>query len=156
MKRPRALRLAVGVLLAAFVGIQFARPARNEGDAEGPDSLVARHRVPDNVRAILRRACYDCHSDRTRYPWYAGVQPVRWWLDSHIAEGKRHLNFSAFGRYDAKRATRALDETVDALLARSMPLKSYTWIHRDAVLTKEETGAVADWAEALIDELADR
>lgn len=154
--RKLLLRRAAFVLLAGFVAIQFVRPARNEGDAEGPDSIVRQHAVPDNVRAILRRSCYDCHSDRTAYPWYAEVQPVRWWLDSHIRDGKRHLNFSAFARYDTRRATRALDEIVDTVLARSMPLRSYTWIHRNAILAKAEIDAVADWAEELHDAIADQ
>lgn len=155
MKKP-PLRLVGWVLLAGLAAIQLVRPARNDGEPEGPDSVLRRHEVPADVRAILQRSCYDCHSDRTRYPWYAEVQPVRWWLDSHVNDAKRHLNFSAFGRYDTKRATRALDEIVDTILARAMPLPSYTWIHRDAVLTKAEIDTVADWAEALHDELSSR
>lgn len=147
----RLLKGSALAICAAFVGIQFIRPPRNDGDPEGPRSIVATHPVPGNVRAILQRSCYDCHSDRTSYPWYAEVQPVRWWLESHIREGKEHLNFSAFGSYGARRSIRALDEIVDTVLARSMPLKSYTWVHRDAVLTKAEIDAVADWAEGLID-----
>ena len=142
--------LALAVLLLA---LQAVRPAKNLGEAEGPDSVVKRHVVPAEVRAVLQKACYDCHSDRTAYPWYAEVQPVGWWLASHVDDGKRHLNFSRFARYDAQRAAHKLDEIVDTVLARSMPLKSYTWVHRDAVLTPAEINAVADWAEALRDEI---
>lgn len=141
----KILLLLLGVALLA----QAIRPARNLGDAEGPDSLSRKHAVPADVRAILTRACYDCHSDRTVYPWYAEIQPVGWWLASHVNDGKRHLNFSTFARYDAKRAAHKLDEIVDTVLARSMPLKSYTWVHRDAVLTPKEVAALVDWAEAL-------
>jgi hypothetical protein len=143
--------LALAVLLLA---LQAVRPAKNLGEAEGPDALVTRHAVPKDVRAVLQKACYDCHSDRTAYPWYAEIQPVGWWLASHVNDGRRHLNFSSFGRYDAQRAAHKLDEIVDTVLARSMPLPSYAWVHRDAVLTPAEINAVADWAEALRDELA--
>jgi hypothetical protein len=149
----KALKLTGLVLGVAFVAIQFVRPERNLGEPEGPQSIVAVHAVPAEVREILRRSCYDCHSNRTAYPWYAEVQPVRWWLDSHISDGKRHLNFSEFGRYDADRARRKLDEIVDTVLARSMPLESYTWVHRDAVLSPDQMKLVADWAEALYDEI---
>ncbi len=153
----KILKITGLVLLVAFAGIQFVRPARNLGEPEGPDSIVRHHAVPDKVRAVLARSCYDCHSDRTHYPWYAEVQPVRWWLDSHIEDGRRHLNLSAFARYDAERAAHKLDEIVDTVaVARSMPLESYTWVHRDAILTQEEINLIADWAEALRDEIEAR
>ncbi|HYC71083.1 MAG TPA: heme-binding domain-containing protein [Opitutaceae bacterium] len=152
MKKP--LKVAALVLLVTLAGIQFVRPERNRGEAEGPDSLVRTQEVPPGVRDALRRACYDCHSDRTSYPWYSEIQPVRWWLDSHINDGKRHLNFSAFARYDAERKSRALDEIVDTVaIAKSMPLESYTWMHREAVLTDAERTAIADWADSLNDEI---
>lgn len=153
----KALKFTAAGLLLALAGAQFVRPARNLGDAEGPDSIVQHHEVPADVRAILQRACYDCHSNRTNYPWYAEVQPVRWWLDSHVKEGKRHLNLSEFARYDAERQAHKLDEVVDTVaVAKSMPLESYTWAHREAVLTPEERTAIADWAEELRDEIEAR
>lgn len=153
----RFLKLTAAVLLVALLGIQLVRPARNEGDAEGPDALVRHHEVPADVHEILRRACYDCHSNRTAYPWYSEVQPVRWWLDSHINDGKRHLNLSEFARYDTERQMEKLDEIVDTVaVAKSMPLKSYTWVHRDAILTQAEITAVADWAEDLRDKIEEQ
>lgn len=150
------LRTGVG-LAVVFVGLQFHRPARNLGEAEGPDSLVRHHDVPAAIRTVLARSCYDCHSNRTRYPWYAEVQPVRWWLDSHIADGKRHLNLSEFARYSPKRQAEKLDEIVDTVaIAKSMPLPSYLLVHRDAILTPAEINAVADWAEDLRDRIEDR
>lgn len=153
----KILKLAGLAFLAAFAAIQFARPARNLGEAEGPDSIVRHHEVPANVHKILQRSCYDCHSNRTTYPWYAEVQPVRWWLDSHVSEGKRRLNLSEFARYDANEQAQKLDEIVDTVaIAKSMPLPSYTWVHRDAILTQAEITAVADWAEELRDEIESR
>lgn len=153
----KALKLTGLVLLLAFVGIQFVRPARNLGEAEGPDSIVRTREVPANVREIFQRACYDCHSNRTAYPWYAEVQPVRWWLDSHVSDGKRHLNLSEFARYDAEDQSHKLDEIVDTVaVTKSMPLASYTWVHREAVLTPAERTAIADWAEDLRDKIEEQ
>lgn len=148
------LRPIAAVLVVGLAALQFYRPARNLGEPEGPDSIVRKHQVPEDVRAILRRSCYDCHSNRTTYPWYAEVQPVRLWLDSHVNDGKRHLNFSNFAKYEPKRAAHKLDEVVDALVGGSMPLKSYTLVHRDAVLSKAEIKLVTAWAEHLQDEIA--
>lgn len=153
----KLLKRTALVLLVILLGLQLVRPARNAGDAEGPDSIVRHHEVPENIRGIFQRACYDCHSNRTNYPWYSEVQPVRWWLDSHINDGKRHLNLSEFARYDAKRQAHKLDEIVDTVaVAKSMPLKSYTWVHRNAILTPAEITAMADWAENLRDEIEAR
>ena len=148
------LRPAAGVLVVGLIALQFYRPARNSGEPEGPDSIVRSHKVPDDVRAVLRRSCYDCHSNQTNYPWYAEIQPVRLWMDSHVNDGKRHLNFSTFAKYESKRAARKLDEMVDTLIGGSMPLKSYTWVHRNAVLSKSEVKLVTAWAEDLQDEIA--
>jgi hypothetical protein len=139
------------VLLAAA---QFVRPARNLSAAAGPDDLTAKHPVPARVLTVLQRACYDCHSNHTRYPWYAEVQPVRWWLDSHVNDGKRHLNFSEFGAYSAKRAGKKLEQVTDEVEQHNMPLRSYTWMHREARLTPEEITLLAGWADALRAEIS--
>src|SRR5579859_128630 len=102
-------------LVVVFVAIQFVRPAKNLSPAAGPNDVTAKVTVPADVQRVLAKACYDCHSDNTRYPWYAEVQPVGWWLASHIKNGKRHLNFSEFGAYDAKHAQRKLQQTAHEL-----------------------------------------
>src|SRR6267142_1784670 len=91
-------------LALLLVAIQFYRPARNLSAAPGPNDINVKHPLPPAVKTLLANACYDCHSNNTRYPWYADVQPIAWWLGRHIDEGKRHLNFSEFGRYPPKRA----------------------------------------------------
>jgi hypothetical protein len=143
--------LGLGVLLVAA---QFVRPGRNESAGPGPDDITAKFPVPPEVSGLLQRACNDCHSNHTRYPWYAEVQPVRWWLDSHINDGKRHLNFSEFGAYPAKRAAKKLQAISDEVTERTMPLKSYTLVHADARLAPAEIKLLAGWAEALQEKIA--
>lgn len=138
---------------AALIAVQFVRPARNLAAGPGPDDINVRYPVPVDVQAVLKRACYDCHSNTTSYPWYAEVQPVRWWLDSHIADGRRHLNFSEFGAYTAKRGARKAEEIADEVEHREMPLKSYTWMHSEARLTPAEIKLVVDWANGLLDQM---
>ena len=149
----KAFRLVAVGFAVALAGLQFYRSPRNEGVAEGPASLVAQQNVPAPVRQILQRSCYDCHSNHTVYPWYASVQPVAWWLNRHVEDGKGEINFSDFSRYDTKRAVRKLQATADEVREHSMPLKSYLLIHRDARLTDAERATVANWAEDLADEL---
>ena len=149
----RKLKTAAALLLVLLVASQFVRPAPNTASAPGPDDINVKHPVPPRVLALLKNACYDCHSNNTVYPWYAEVQPLGWWLAHHVNEGKRHLDFSAFGTYPAKRAASKLNDLVNELEQHSMPLKSYTWMHPAARLTPEEIKLVTDWAEGLEDEL---
>ncbi len=135
-------------LLILLVAAQFYRPTRNLSAVAGPNDINAKHPVPPAVQGLLERACYDCHSNNTKYPWYAEVQPVRWWLDSHIKDGKRHLDFSEFGAYTAKRASRKLKQTAEQVEQGEMPLPSYTWMHPEARLTPAEVKLLADWARA--------
>ena len=143
--------LGVVVLLAAA---QFVRPDKNLSATAGPNDIAVKHPVPAKVRALLQRACYDCHSNTTHYPWYAEVQPVGWWLTRHVNEGRRHLDFSAFATYTPKRAKTKIDEVADEVDQRHMPLKSYTWMHPEARLTPAERTLLIDWARSLQDEIS--
>jgi hypothetical protein len=135
-------------LAAAFVALQFVRPTANLSPGPGPNDIAAKVTVPADVQRVLAKACYDCHSDHTRYPWYAEVQPVGWWLASHIHDGKKHLNLSEFGAYNAKTAARKLRQIARNVDNHEMPLNSYTWIHRDAILTAAEIKLIDDWIDA--------
>ena len=136
------------VLLLLFVLIQFVHPDHNRSSGAGPNDIAAHHPVPPNVHQLLQVACYDCHSDNTRYPWYASVQPVGWWLAGHIHDGKRRLNFSEFGLYSRERAAQKLEQAISEVREHEMPLHAYTLVHADARLTPEEVQLFCDWAEA--------
>ena len=139
------------VVLALF---QFyPRPAKH--DSQGPDlqDITRVHQVPEQVAGILKTSCYDCHSNHTYYPWYARIQPVAIWLNDHIEEGKGELNFSEFGSYNIRRKYRKLEEINEQVKEGEMPLSSYTIIHRDAKLSKEQKLAVAQWVESLRDSI---
>lgn len=140
----------IALLLAALlVLIQFIRPEKNANPELSTADISQVYAMPAAVKNILVQSCYDCHSNHTRYPWYAHIQPVAWWLNSHIQEGKEHLNFSEFGTYPAKKANHKLEEVEEAVTDGWMPLDSYLWVHRDARLTADQAQAVADWAREL-------
>jgi hypothetical protein len=149
----KRLRLAGLVLFLVLVGIQFIHPKQNLGATGGPNDITVRSAVPDDVRWLLAATCYDCHSNRTRYPWYASVQPVAWWLDHHVREGKRELNFSEFGAYPARRAAHKMAAIVKEVGEGDMPLSSYTWIHPAARLPPDQRKKLVDWAQALHDKI---
>jgi hypothetical protein len=140
-------KLLLGLALL-FLALQFVRPAKNLSPVPGPQDITIKVAVPAEVQRVFTKACYDCHSDHTRYPWYAEVQPVSGWLASHIQDGKERLNFSEFGAYNAKTADRRLKQIAREVDDGSMPLPSYTWIHRDAILTTAEIKLIDNWVDA--------
>src|ERR1051326_7954710 len=99
--------LLIAVIL--FIGIQFIRPAKNQSAEVHTTDISNKYATSQNVSVILRKACRDCHSDSTVYPWYAEVQPVGWWLNNHVHEGKRELNLSEFITYPIARQYKKLD-----------------------------------------------
>jgi hypothetical protein len=141
-------KILLGVI-AFFLVAQLVRPARNSGAIDGPAFIGRKYPVPADVQTVLAKACYDCHSNQTRYPWYTHVQPIGWWLAWHVAEGREHLNFSEFGNYAAKRQAKKLKEITEELAENEMPLASYTWVHRDAVLTEAEKKLLTDWVRSI-------
>jgi hypothetical protein len=118
------------------------------------NDITRHYSIPENVQEILKRSCTDCHSNHTNYPWYSNIQPVGWWLQYHIDEGKHELNFSEFATYTPKRQHHKMEETIEMIEQNEMPLNSYLWIHHDAKLNDADKKTLIDWAGHLRDELA--
>lgn len=136
-------------LLGGLIIIQFFRPTKNIGSDQQDEDIAMVYKVPDDVHQLLKSSCYDCHSNNTVYPWYAEIQPVAWWLDDHVQEGKKELNFNLFASYTPRRQYRKLEEIVEEVKEGKMPLDSYTWVHRDAKLTTEQRASITNWAEGV-------
>ena len=125
------------VLLLALIVIQFIHPKKNKAEGPQPNFIGNSFAIPDDVKTILAKACNDCHSNNSTYPWYAKIQPVHWWLDGHIKDGKNQFH--------------KMEETVDMVKKGEMPLNSYTWTHKDAKLTDEEKNKIIGWANTVMD-----
>jgi Haem-binding domain len=143
------LKKTLFVLLVILIIIQFIRPARNISNTVSSNDITLHFPVPEDVLRILKRSCYDCHSNNTAYPWYTNLQPVGWWLQYHINGGKRHLNYSEFSSYPVKKQYDKFKATVDEIKKGGMPLDSYLWIHKYAILTAQEKVSVIKWADSL-------
>jgi hypothetical protein len=141
-------------LLIIIVVIQFIRPGKNKAATVSANSISQHHVVPPEVDKILSRACNDCHSNNTNYPWYSNIQPVGWWLASHVKDGKNQLNFSEFAAYEPKGQHHKLEEIIEEVKEGHMPLDSYLWIHDEAKLTADEKKTLLLWASVLADQIA--
>jgi len=105
------------------------------------------YRPEKNTTETLTQSCFDCHSNHTVYPWYNAVAPVSYWLADHVKDGKKHLNFSDWENYAVKKKDHKLDEVIELIEEKEMPLKEYTWTHEEAQLSEEERQAVITWAK---------
>lgn len=136
------------ILLVLFIIIQFFPAKKNVNNEPQPHNIASQYAMPADVKGILQKACNDCHSNNTKYPWYNTIQPVAWWLKRHVDEGKRKLNFDEFTNMPLRRQYHKLEETEEMVKGGEMPLPSYTWIHRDAILTDAEKSKLYTWVAA--------
>jgi hypothetical protein len=142
----RFLIVVAVILLIAFVTIQFVnRPERTNPPVNSANVL----RAPRNIEPILRRSCYDCHSNETKWPWYSGIAPMSWTLAHDVEEGRDELNFSEWNTYSESRQRHLLEEICEAVKKGEMPLKGYTFAHPSAKLTIEDQRALCVWTDLL-------
>jgi len=151
----KILKLLVIVLFVAFIVIQFFRPTKNTSTnpAAFANDISNVYKVPEDVVLILQTSCYDCHSNNTKYPWYSNIQPVAWWLNDHILEGKKEVNFSEFASYSVGRKYKKFGEIIKELAENEMPMSSYTVIHRNAILNQAQKLSLSNWASAIRDSM---
>ena len=140
-------------LLIALIALQFISAEKNSNitasaTANDISKVVP---VPDNIQTILKTSCYDCHSNNSTYPWYASIQPIVWWMNDHIEEGKKEINFNEFASYSLRKQYKKLGEIIEQLKEDEMPLDSYRLIHRNAVLSEPKKLSLLNWAQALKD-----
>ncbi|NER11966.1 cytochrome C [Leptobacterium flavescens] len=137
------------LLLIVLVIMQFIRPEKNTSDTVPATDFITMTNPSEEIKGILKTACYDCHSNNTVYPWYNNIAPVSYWLADHVKDGKKHLNFSDWGNYDQKRKAHKLEELVEEVKEHKMPLNSYLWMHKDAKLDDAQIEALTSWAQDL-------
>lgn len=148
-------RILIGLLII-LVAMQFYRPEKNNSNDTTHDISKA-YTIPEPIQQVFSVACNDCHSNKTEYPWYSHVQPVAWWLDNHITDGKRHLNFSDFTNMPIAIQNHKFEEMVEMVEEKEMPLPSYTYfgLHTEANLDEEQRQMIIDWAQTQMEILKD-
>ena len=133
-------------MLLIFVLIQFyPRPEKNISSAQSSNSIEQLYPIKDSILQVLKVACYDCHSNNTNYPWYSNIQPVAWFLNRHIVEGKAELNFDEFGNYSKRRQLSKFKSISSQVNDGEMPLTSYKLLHKKASLSGKERSMITKW-----------
>jgi hypothetical protein len=123
------------------MAVQLVRPVRTNPPARG--GLAA----PPEVIRTLHHACYDCHSNQTRWPWYSAIAPVSWLVDRDVSEARRRLNFSYWADYAYDPGTRVskLGEIAKLVASGKMPPWYYRMMHREARLTRSQRETILRW-----------
>ena len=152
MSKKRKILIAI---ISFLVLIQFIHPEKNEGIADTPKDITHSVTVNLEIKNILEKSCYDCHSNHTEYPWYFNFQPIASWLAHHVEEGKDELNFSEFNTYKLKRKKHKLKEVIEQINEGEMPINSYLITHKDASLSEDQKSKLIKWAEESITFLQD-
>lgn len=148
----KKIKWITGFLVLIFGAMQLYRPAKNQGSPEDSASDIRQvFPMPDSIHTLLQQACYDCHSNHTRYPRYAEIQPAGWWLAKHVKEGKEELNFQAYASYKPKRQRNKLKRIREQIMTGAMPLPSYLWMHREARWSPAQRQAVISFIDSTLE-----
>lgn len=124
------------IILGVIIIVNFIPVDRN-------NPLVKKDiQTPANVKAILKKACYDCHSNETVWPLYSYIAPSSWLVSGDVANGRKHLNFS---EWNDSKSDKALEEIWEEIEENKMPLKIYTYLHPNAILTLNDKQIIKEW-----------
>jgi hypothetical protein len=144
----KIFKWSVRAALVAFLLLQFFRPARTNPPVEQGSDLFDANPPPPPVAALLRGACYDCHSHETQWPWYSNIAPVSFWLVDHVNEGRERMDFSEWPHDRAKRVRKNWENIADEIRSGRMPMTSYKIMHSAGRLSAAQRETLAGWAEA--------
>ena len=140
-------------IVAIFFLTQFVPNDLPENNSDLSNDIVPAEKAPEDVKLILRKACYDCHSNQTTYPWYSYVAPVSWLVAQDTRHGRGELNFSEWATLSKRKKIKILNEMAEEIEKKSMPLDVYTIIHKDAILTDEEISTLTNWTKSVSDQI---
>ena len=146
----RLFRLLRWVLIVGGVCLiiaQFFGPKKTNPAIDASQSIESRMQLTPQVAAIIDRSCNDCHSNKTRWPWYAHVAPVSWFVIDHVNEGRENLNFSEWGRYAVHDNDGLLKQMCREVRSGAMPLSSYTPLHPGSELSAEDRQKICAWTD---------
>ncbi len=149
MNKARLKKLIL-ILIVLLVFAQFAQPKRTNPPVIPSRSIAAHVPVPEQVQFILKRACYNCHSNETVWPWYSRVAPISWLVVSDVNDGRHHIDFQDWeAQQSPKEASEHLGLVCKVIRNGGMPPLSYRLVHKEARLSAEDVNALCSWSEPL-------
>ena len=144
----KIIKIVFIVLVLGFIAIQFFnRPDKSTTAEVTPGHITKVMTIPANVESILKRSCFDCHSNHTVWPWYTAVAPVSWLVADDVVKGRKKMNFSEWAKIPDSKKEARLNEICEQINAGEMPLPKYLYIHGDAKLSQADKDILCKWVE---------
>jgi len=140
-------------IVSVFFLIQFVPTDLPENYTDLSNDIILTENAPEEVKLIMRKACYDCHSNQSVYPWYSYVAPVSWLIAKDTREGREELNFSEWAELSKRKKIKFLNEISEEVEEKKMPLQIYTVRHKDAILSDEEILKITEWTKSISDQI---
>ena len=149
MEKSKLIR--TGLILAGIILIliQFFPIDKTNPPIDTTQDFIQTTNPPTEVANLLKTACYDCHSHTTKYPWYTNIQPLAWWIKGHVDNGTKHLNYSTWTTYSAKKKAHKIEEMMEVVEGKEMPMLSYMVAHNEAWIDAEQRKVLVEWFKTL-------
>ncbi|MCF6242111.1 MAG: heme-binding domain-containing protein [Bacteroidales bacterium] len=141
------------IIIVIIVGMQLIPVNRPDNSDDLSKDIIANNQIPENIANILKTSCYDCHSNQTKYPWYAYLAPVSFLVAKDVREGREELNFSEWENRNKSKKAKALDEIAEEVEEGEMPMEIYLITHPNAKLSDKQRKEFAEWAESYAESL---
>ncbi len=145
----KILKILIISLFVLVVIIQVVPNDRPGNSEDTTKDLMLTENAPEEVKVILKKACYDCHSNQTVYPFYSYVAPFSWLVSRDVREGREELNLSEWADQSKRKKIKILNNMAEEIEEKRMPLDVYTIIHRDAILTDKEITTITSWTKSI-------
>lgn len=142
----KILKILIIVFAVLFILIQLYRPERFTTAEVTESHITNKLNVPPDVESILKRSCYDCHSNQTVWPWYSNVAPVSWLVIDDVNRGREKMNFSEWNKLSSSKQSIRLESICEEITENEMPLKPYLLLHADAELSQADKDLLCNWA----------
>lgn len=152
----KKLLYSLGSLLVVFLLIQLHRPVRSNPPIDPSETISMGLDIPEEVDAILRRSCYNCHSNETKWPWYSSIAPASWLVASDVKNARQYMNFSTWNTYRKAKRLSLLESICNVTSGKLMPLPQYLLLHPEAKLTHDEIEILCQWSDSQISALFNR
>ena len=149
MEKRKIIKIALIVAAVLFVVIQFFQIDKTNPKVDLAQDFIQHTNPPTEIANLLTIACYDCHSHTTKYPWYTNVQPFAWWIKGHVNDGNKHLNFSTWNTYTPKKKAHKIEEMIEMVEGKEMPMLSYMIGHNEAWIDAAQRQALVAWFKTL-------
>lgn len=137
-------------IIAFLIIAQFFRIDKTNPPVIAANDILNHAQAPAHIQSMMKAACYDCHSNETKYPWYMDIAPISWWTKNHVNNGRGSLNFSEWVTYTEKKKKHKLEESALKVRKKWMPITSYLIAHPEAKISEEEREQLAKWFESII------